>query len=185
MKIKVFILWSLIAVCGMVVLLSGCNSQSYANDLKSEKNLIKDYIKRQGINIITEEPADGAWGANDYLEIADYLYFHLVDAGDTESEEVLSGDKINLRYMRYTLEVPADTVRYWTTNDAPDPVSFKYGQSYYSGAPFCSAWQYAVMHMKHSGAQAKIICPSKLGFEAEQETVTPYGYDLKIQIEKW
>lgn len=177
----------LVAACGLIIamLCAGCGSNSYANDLKSEKALIKDYIKRQNINIIYEAPAADAWGENDYLEIDDYLYFHLVNPGDTTGESVKYGDNVNLRYLRYTLNVDADTSRYWTTADAAQPVTFKYGYSASSSTTFCSGWQYAIGYMKYSGSQAKIICPSKLGFDADQEAVIPYGYDLKILIEKW
>ncbi len=181
MKKYIFII--LFISANLIILgLTGCNTNSYANDLKSEKALIKDYIKRNNINIIYEEPAADAWGENDYLEIADYLYFHLVSAGDNTTDSIAYGDRVNLRYLRYTLDAVADTIRYWTTNDASDPVSFTYGQSSSSA---CSGWQYAVGHMKYTGSQAKIICPSKLGFEEEQNAVIPYGYDLKIQIAKY
>lgn len=175
----------LISAAGVAGILSGCNANSYANDLKSEKALIIEYLKRNNITIISDDPGRGNWRENDYLEIADYLYFHLIDAGDTEGDSVKSGDQINMRYLKYTLDVPADTIRYWTTNDAPTPITFTYGQSAYTGSSYCSAWQYAIGYMKFSNSTAKIICPSKLGFDEEQETVTPYGYDLKIQIVKY
>jgi FKBP-type peptidyl-prolyl cis-trans isomerase len=49
----------------------------------------------------------------------------------------------------------------------------------------CSGWQIALQHMKHSGAECKIICPSKLGFTDQNSSVTPYGYDMKIQIKRF
>jgi len=38
--------------------------------------------------------------------------------------------------------------------------------------------------MKRNESEAKIIVPSKIGFNAEMMSVTPLGYDLLIKIQK-
>ena len=166
-----------------LVALTACNeSTSYSNQLEAEEKLIDNFISRQGITVVDEEPAQ--WGEKVYWRIPDYdnFYFHLVSPGDTASAEVETNNKINLRYIRYTLEAYADTLRAWNTDDSAYPIQFKY---WTSDDNACTGWQVAVKYMKHSGAQCKIICPSKLGFDSENSSVIPYGYDMKIQIKRY
>ncbi len=167
----------------LVAVLGSCNgsSQVYGNQLQAEKKLIADYIKRNNINIIKVEPINEEWGENDYLEIDDYLYFHLVNAGDIDGEPLAYRDYISLRYRKYTLNEYADTISAWTTNDAPSPIEFQIG---ITSSATCEAWLQAVGYMKYNNAECKIICPSKLGFTDDANSVTPYGYDLKIKVRK-
>ncbi|MBQ7530598.1 MAG: DUF4827 family protein [Paludibacteraceae bacterium] len=162
---------------------NSCNQNSYSAKRAEEDKLIADFIQRQNIRIIYEEPEDGVWGEKDYLKVPAYddLYFHLEHAGD-DSYTVKQGDKILVRYIRYTLNVIADTARYMTTAEQAYPTEFAYGTDY-TTAPI--GWHVAVQYMKHSGAACKIICPSKQGLDAEKNTVTPYGYDMQIQIPRY
>ncbi len=179
MKRKNIAIW--ISLIGAALLMGACvSSNSYAEALEKEKELMADYIKRNKINILPEIPENGVWGEKDYVEIDDYLYFHLVSVGDSAgAEPIETGTELNLRYRRYTLNVDADTVSYWTTLEAPFPKTFRYNVS---SSEACTGWHKAIEHMKYTNSEAKIICPSKMGFSAEQSSVTPYGYDLKIQI---
>lgn len=165
-----------------VVILTACN-RSYARELKKEKKLIKEYIKRNHINILDSVPADGVWGEKDYIEIDDdNLYFHLSDAGDTDGDTLRLYDNIVMRYRKYTLDIPSDTISFWTTNDTGWPVQFQYGVT---AANTCPAWHTVMKYMKYSNSKATIICPSKLGFDDDGTTVTPFGYDIHIKIKKF
>lgn len=172
-KIPIYIILTAVA------LLTSCNGRSYSNQLKSEKRLIEDFIKRNNINIIYEEPAYDNWGEKDYLEVGDYCYFHLSKQGDTTTAAVREKDDVNIRYRKYTLNANSDTLSYWNTNESASPVSFKYA---ISSTTSCTAWHYAIRRMKYSGSEGTVICPSKLGFQSDASSVTPYGYDLKLQI---
>lgn len=176
-KISIFI-----SVLLTVVALSSCNNNTYSDDLKAEQELIENFIKRQGITVVTEEPAE--WKDNIYWKIPDYdnYYFQLVAPGDTASAELEAKDRVLLRYIQYTLEAYADTMRFWNTEDLPEPIELQYMVSTNES---CSGWQIALQHMKHSGAECKIICPSKLGFTDQNNNVIPYGYDMKIQIKRF
>ncbi|MBP5289864.1 MAG: DUF4827 family protein [Paludibacteraceae bacterium] len=169
-------------LAGVLVLLGGasCTSENaYSTQLKKEKKQIEEYIKRNNIVIIHDEPAYDKWKENEYLELDDYCYFHLTVMGDTTKDEIVLGDDVLLRYRRYTLTEPADTLSYWTSNDASYPIEFQY---YVTSAAACMGWHYALSVMKYTGAEGKLICPSKLGFDADASSVTPYGYDMKIKI---
>lgn len=170
----------------LLLLLAGvtsCNQNSYSAKRAAEDKLIEDFIKRQGINIIYTEPADSLWGEKDYLKVSGYddLYFHLVRPGD-KSYTVKAYDKVLVRYIRYTLDAIADTASYMTTAEQAYPTQFMY-QVDYTTAPV--GWHVAVKYMKHSGAACKIICPSKQGLDADKSSVTPYGYDMQIQIPRF
>lgn len=165
---------------GMLLGCMSCTSENaYSTQLKKEKKLIEEYIKRNNITIIYEAPAYDAWKENEYLELDDYCYFHLTVPGDTTTDEIELGDDVLLRYKRYTLTDPGDTLSYWTSNDASHPIQFQFG---ITGSSSCTGWQEALVPMKYSGAEGKLICPSKLGFSSDAKSVTPYGYDMKIKI---
>ena len=163
--------------------ISGCNNntQVYGNLLKEEKKKIANYISRNNINILKEVPEDGNWNENDYVEIDDYLYFHLVSAGDSESDPIAYRDYIALRYRKISLDEYADTISIWNTSDSANPVEFQYGVS---SSAVCEGWMEAISYMKYNNSVCRIICPSKLGFDEDATSVTPYVYDLKIKIRK-
>ena len=160
-----------------------CNQNSYSAKRAAEDKLIADFISRQQIRIIYEEPENGVWGEKDYLKVPGYddLYFHLTHSGDS-AYAVKSGDKILLRYIQYTLEEFADTSSYMTTAEQAYPTEFTYLTDYTTA---CEGWHAAVKYMKYSGAACKIICPSKQGLDTEKSTVTPYGYDMQIKIPRY
>lgn len=165
------------------IVMSGCSSNTYAKQLSEEKRLIEEYIERNGINVIYEEPE--VWGEKDYMKIEGYdnLYFHLEDQGIKDTMEVKVGDRVSVRYLKYKLTEYADTISYWTTDDGGYPVTFTYGDG--TDASACTAWHAAIQQMQYSGSTCKIICPSKLGFEDDKYNVVPYGYTLMFRIRRF
>ena len=174
---------------GIVLMLTySCKSNIYSEQLKAERALIENYIARQGIVVVDTLPADDKWGEKVYYRVPDYdnFYFHMVELGDTlssaEEAEIESGETVLLRYKRYTLNEYPDTIYNWTTMDSSEPIKLQY---MVASSNSCTGWQLAIKYMKHTGAECKIICPSKLGFEEANSSVTPYGYDLKIKIKRY
>lgn len=166
---------------GIIALtMSACKGNTYSKALGEEKKLIKDYIKRQGINVLQEEPE--VYGDKDYYMVAGYdnLYFHLVTMGDTSMHKVEQADIVTVRYKKYTLTPISDTTSYWTTDDGGYPIEFTYGDNTNESA--CQAWHAAIKLMAYPGAVCKIICPSKLGFADDNNSVTPYGYTMTFKI---
>ena len=175
-KISIYILLFVGAV------LASCNNNTYSNALKEEQKLIENFIARQGIEVVTEKPTER--GEKVYWKIPDYdnYYFHLVEAGDTTKPALAPKDVVLLRYIQYTLDAYADTTRFWNSDDQPKPTELQY---MVSTAASCTGWQIALEHMKYSGAQCKIICPSRLGNTDDNSNVIPRGYDMKIQIKRF
>lgn len=167
------------------LLMTSCAGNTYSKQLQDEKKVIANYIEREKIHVIDTLPAeDFVWGEKDYCRVsgADNMYFHLVHRGDTSRLPIIVNENVIIRYRKYTLTAESDTViRDWTTLDNPYPTKFKY---IVDKTNACAAWHKAVGLMKYTGAECKIICPSKQGFNADQTTVIPYGYDIKIQVER-
>ena len=182
---------------GLALIWSGCQANTYSKLRSKEKKLIKNYISRNNLVILEDEPAaDHVWAENEYYHgqityYGDY-YFHLIKRGDsvridsispsqidTVDQQIVSGDVIVARYKQFGLTENPDTTSYWTTLDSAYPFEFHYGNT-----SECSAvgWHLAIKLMKYSDSQCEIICPSKLGFSDDEDAVTPYVYILKMKI---
>lgn len=166
---------------GLVLLATGCTSNTYSNLRNKEDKLIANYISRKGLTILKEEPAeDHVWGEKEFYKLPNYdnLYFRLIARGDT-SYEVVANDVVVVRYKQFGLEEGADTISSWTTLDQAYPKEFHYGNLSECEA---EAWHVAIRQMKYTNAQCELIVPSKLGFLEDQTSVTPYVYIMKIKI---
>lgn len=174
------LIFGLIAMAFIAV---GCSNNTYSNLRKQEDKLIANYISRNGLQIITEEPAeDHVWGEKEFYKVIGYdnFYYHLIQQGDT-TQKVVTNDLIVMRYKQWALTEDADTLSYWTTLDQAYPAEFHYGNT-----SECDAvgWHVAIRLMKYGESQCEIICPSKLGFESAGDEVKPYAYILKIKVKQ-
>ncbi len=174
-------LYAVLAVA-LAALMTGCKENTYSKLRDKEKKLIESYIGRQGINVLSampDVPHGEFWNAKDFVALEEYdqLYVHLVSAVDT-TRRLAAGDRVNVRFRKYTLDVYADTVSYWTTDDAGDPIRLTVGST--SGTYNCTGWQAAILAIKQEG-ECKIICPSVYGTSDDNSSVTPCCYDLKVK----
>lgn len=171
-------------LAGLAFIAIGCNNNTYSNLRKQEDKLISNYISRNNLVIVTEEPdSTHVWGEKEYYQVRgrDNFYFHLIQRGDTSASEIVANDLIVARYKKFGLTEDADTLSYWTTLDQAYPMEFHYGNS-----SECDivAWHLAVGLMKYPDAQCEMIVPSKLGSSDDQTSVTPYVYILKIKVKQ-
>ena len=187
----------LIGLIGMAFLASGCSSNTYSRLRDQEDRLIANYISRNNLQIVKEEPSsDHVWGEKEFYKITgvDNCYFHLISRGDsvrydtvsasridTIDQKIIANDLIVARYKQFELKENADTMSYWTTLDQAYPREFHFNNTVDCE---CIGWHVAVKLMKYSDAQCEIIVPSKLGFTEDQTSVTPYVYILKIKIKQ-
>jgi len=176
------------------IIASSCSStQTYAQLLNDEKSLIDGYIKRNNILVVSTFPVDTPWvtkgkdawvknGRDVYVLTSSGLYFHKIDPGVsiTTGDTLMLKNTIVPRFVQFSLGIPSDTVSNWSTVDNPYPSIFVFGDLTQSSKGF----QEAVSYMKRNYSEAKIIVPSKIGFNADMMSVTPLGFDLKIQILK-
>lgn len=187
----------LTSLLGLVLIAVGCSNNTYSRLRDQEDRLIANYISRNNLEILKEEPAiDHIWGEKEYYKITgvDNCYFHLISRGDsvrydtispsridTVDLKIIANDLIVARYKQFGLTENADTLSYWTTLDQAFPYEFHYMNLSECEA---TAWHLAIRLMKYPESQCEIIVPSKLGFSAEQSTVTPYIYILKIKVKQ-
>ena len=155
--------------------------------------MIENYISRHQINVLTEWPGDDyVWAEKDYFLVPelDDLYFHLRYRGDSlliEGEDtmviepVAEQETIVMRYKKFALTDNPDTLSNWSTLDQAYPTEFKYLNTSTCEA---SGWHIAVKYMKYHNAECQIICPSRWGFDADQNSVTPYCYIMKMLIKR-
>jgi hypothetical protein len=167
------------------VFASSCsNTKTYAQLLDEEKSLIDGYIKRNNILVVTTFPTDTPWvknGRDIYVLTSSGLYFHMINPGDLTSKDTLElKNTVVPRFKQYTLGIVSDTISNWSTIDYPYPSDFVYGDLTQS----CKAFHEAAFYLKRNNSEGKLIVPSKIGFNTDMMSVTPQGFDLKIQIQK-
>ena len=181
----------------LLVLATACTNNTYSHLRDQEDRLIANYISRNNLEIVNDEPdVDHVWGEKEYYKVKGYdnFYFHLITRGDsiyvdsisptqkdTVDLKIVANDVIIVRYRQFALTEYADTLSYWTTLEQAYPYEFHYGNT---SDCECVAWHLAVQLMKYPDSQCEIIVPSKMGFSAEQSSVTPYVYQLKIKVKQ-
>ena len=171
-----------ITICISAIILYSCSDQTYADLVKNEDKLIKNYVNTH--------PG--------FTKLDDGMYFRLISKGDGETnpnaDTIQTGNLAIIRYVAYTLSTPQDSISNWTTVDFPDPPSFVYGGSNYA----CEAWLAAIARMKYYDSIAEIIAPSRTGFSSyansyaltywgvsdDATTVTPRLYKLRLRFSK-
>lgn len=175
---------SIISVLFVFLLLfSSCKKgQTYAQELKEEKALIDNYIKRNGIKVVTKMPSDSSFLADEklYYKSTSGLYYRLEKEGRSDQDTINPKKdvvEIEARYKEYTLDLVADTANYDSPNRYPYPHKFVYGLATQTTAV---AFLEATSYMRKTESEAKLIVPSKIGFTTS--VVIPYGYDLKIKF---
>lgn len=187
----------LCGIIGVAFIVIGCNNNTYSRLRDEEDQLIANFISRNNLDIVYEEPAsDHVWAENEYYKVngVDNFYFHLISRGDsvridsisptridTIDQRILANDEIVVRYKRFALTENADTLSCWSTLDQAYPYTFHYLNT---NDCECYAWHLAVGLMKYPESLCEIIVPSKLGFLTEQSSVTPYVYILKIKVKQ-
>ena len=167
----------------IAVVFSSCsNNVTYAEQLKAEKELIADYIKRDSIKVVTEFPTKFPWDKNVYVLTKSGMYFRLVEEGDktNPADSLVKNDLVVPRFYQYTLNTVSDTISNWNTIDYPLPTTFYYKDL----TQVCKGWHEAVSYMKYNNSRARFILYSKLGFTSNDNSVIPYGFDMKIKIQK-
>ncbi len=179
---KLFSRLLLLLVVITAVLSSCSDNVTYAEQLKAEKELIADYIKRNNIKVVSEFPTKFPWDENVYVLTKSGMYFHLVSQGDmTEGADTLAkNDLVVPRFYQITLNTDPVTISNWNTVDYPYPTTFNYNDL----TQACAGWHEAVSYMKRNNSRALFILHSKIGFTATDNSVVPYLYDMKIKIQK-
>jgi len=165
--------------------LVGCNDDNvtYAEELKAERKIIDDFIRRNQIVVVHVKPQTFPWPEKVYYKTSTGLYFRLEKQGDISNpaDSLVVGDQVVPRFIQYTLTEKSDTISNWNTIDFPYPAVFNYRDF----TQVCVGWHEAAGLMKYNDSEAKFIVHSKLGFPQFNRPATPIGYDMKIRIKKF
>lgn len=173
-----FVFLFCILLTGVVFTSCQDDNVTFAEELAAEQDLIADFVKRQGIKVVTTMPT--SWtNEKVYYKTPTGLYFRLTEEGDTTTQ-VATGDLIVPRYIQYTLNEKPDTISFLSTIDFELPNKF----NYLDYTQVCAGWHEAVGYMKNHNSAASIIVFSRIGFSQFSRPATPIGYDLKIKIQK-
>ena len=164
----------LFTLFALLALISCESSTSYSKELEAEEKLIEAWLERNNITLLDQFPDDSLFAENEMYHYTDGIYYQLLEKGT--GEDMVDGDVIILRYRSSTLDVNPIVEDYWTTEDRPYPNEIVYGSTTNS----CDGWDKAFELMKKHGAHARIIVPSKLGFD--DSVVVPYLYEMKIKV---
>ena len=93
------IVWALI---GIAFIVTGCNNNTYSRLRDQEDKLIANYISRNNLVILDEEPSiDHVWAEKEYYKVKGYdnLYFHLISRGDTVSIDTVRQDTVSTKIV--------------------------------------------------------------------------------------
>ena len=159
----------MLLLAGLALIATGCNPNTYSDLRKQEDKLIANYISRNGLVIVEEEPAaDHVWGEKEYYKVKgeDNFYFHLIERGDsiridsvspdrsdTVDLKIISNDLIVVRYKQFALTENAD---YTVSTDF-----MSWGKGH-SSNPFCHlihAYKAARIFSAHDIARANWLRP--------------------------
>jgi hypothetical protein len=119
------------AFMGLAIIFAACSKDSYADKLEKEEKTIKQFIKEQGFNIISEYPASHVFGNKQYFkDPSTGIYIHVIDSGNTD--KIMKGDMVYMRYYDTRLLISAPDSVY--SNDKPnydefEAMNFTYGNS--------------------------------------------------------
>ena len=110
-----FVFLFCILLTGVVFTSCQDDNVTFAEELAAEQDLIADFVKRQGIKVVTTMPT--TWtNEKVYYKTPTGLYFRLTEVGDTTTQ-VATGDLIVPRYIQYTLKEKPDTISFLSTID--------------------------------------------------------------------
>jgi hypothetical protein len=169
--------------------------------LDDEKVAIKNFIKDNGINVISQSEFyanDSTTDTlkNEYVQLASGVYMQIVDKGSTNpADTVKKNDAVLVRFMEYdimgkdttlsNIDDPqiVDEFNYTVTSSSIAGIFTQgYMLSYYSSSAVPAGWLVPLAYVRDK-AHVKLIVPSKMGHNTAMQYVYPYFYDIrKYQI---
>ena len=179
------------------------DSKTYAEMLDEEKDGINDFIKKEGIKVISQSEfyaQDSTTNVeeNEYVQLASGVYMQIVDKGsENAADTVKNNDEVLVRFMEYSIldkdttlsnlnaVETVDAFRYAVTSSSIAGTFLQgYMMTYYSSPTVPAGWLVPLTYVRDM-AHVKLIVPSKMGHQTAMQYVYPYFYDIrKYQIWK-
>ena len=179
------------------------DGKTYAEMLDEEKDGINDFIKKEGIKVISQSEfyaQDSTTNVeeNEYVQLASGVYMQIVDKGsENAADTVKNNDEVLVRFMEYSIldkdttlsnlnaVETVDAFRYAVTSSSIAGTFLQgYMMTYYSSPTVPAGWLVPLTYVRDM-AHVKLIVPSKMGHQTAMQYVYPYFYDIrKYQIWK-
>ena len=179
------------------------DGETYAEMLDEEKDGINDFIKKEGIKVISQSEfyaQDSTTNVeeNEYVQLACGVYMQIVDKGsENAADTVKNNDEVLVRFMEYSIldkdttlsnlnaVETVDAFRYAVTSSSIAGTFLQgYMMTYYSSPTVPAGWLVPLTYVRDM-AHVKLIVPSKMGHQTAMQYVYPYFYDIrKYQIWK-
>ena len=179
------------------------DSKTYAEMLEEEKDGINDFIKKEGIKVISQtefyaQDSTTNVEENEYVQLASGVYMQIVDKGsENAADTVKNNDEVLVRFMEYSIldkdttlsnlnaVETVDAFRYAVTSSSIAGTFLQgYMMTYYSSPTVPAGWLVPLTYVRNM-AHVKLIVPSKMGHQTAMQYVYPYFYDIrKLQIWK-
>jgi hypothetical protein len=108
-----------------------CNKYPTYEELKSDElKVIKRMINTKGIQLISEYPADGVFGENQFVQLSNGIYLHVVDSGTGRRARAdASGTTEVLVRLKAEYTYKDSVYRFDMFQNGYDPFYFKYGSA--------------------------------------------------------
>lgn len=179
------------------------DSKTYAEMLEDEKDGINDFIRKEGIKVISQsefyaQDSTTNLDENEFVQLASGVYMQIVDKGsENEADTVKSNDEILVRFMEYSIldkdttlsnidaAETVDAFRYTVTSSSIAGTFLQgYMMTLYSSPTVPAGWLVPLTYVRDR-AHVRLIVPSKMGHQTAMQYVYPYYYDIrKYQIWK-
>lgn len=179
------------------------DSKTYAEMLEDEKDGINDFIRKEGIKVISQsdfyaQDSTTNLDENEFVQLASGVYMQIVDKGsENKADTVKSNDEILVRFMEYSIldkdttlsnidaAETVDAFRYTVTSSSIAGTFLQgYMMTLYSSPTVPAGWLVPLTYVRDR-AHVRLIVPSKMGHQTAMQYVYPYYYDIrKYQIWK-
>lgn len=188
-SISVFILF--MSLVGVMLGMTSCkDSESYAEQLDSEREAVNAYLSRYVV--INEIPADTVFvtvddvGEDDApfyrIEPEGNVYMQVVKAGDRDSM-AHTGDKIFFRYSRYNLTDWYDYGYAIAEDNSFDMAAisqhFYYNDFNKSASTSCGVGIQMPLQYVGINSEVNIVIKSQYGKDSEISNVAPYRWNVR------
>lgn len=157
----------LLIIFTALTVMSCDKTKSYTDMLKAERKAIDRLIDREGIEVLSEYPADGVFKENQYVKLQNGIYLNVIDSG-TGKRPVLGSTEILCRFIANRIMGDSTQLMYdLITTSYSYPVEFKYGynvsivdRSYAPDIFICEGLGEGLNHVGDSSI-VKLIVPFK------------------------
>lgn len=191
-------LFLLMLICGLAF--QACSdSETYADLLDKERRGIDQFIKTNKIKVLTASEFEKNGNktdvnANEYVQFSNGVYMQIVNYG-TGEDSIKDRDVITVRFVEYDI-LRKDTsltnynmplwvdVYDYTISGSTSSGRFRQGwlMNAYESSQVPEGWLVPLQYIK-SGAEVKLIVPSKVGHNQAMQYVYPFYYHLRrIQV---